>query len=57
MKEKDYLVTFEVGSGAQWDSLNGLKTGRIEVISEKGILVRLGNGKCIIAHETSLKKV
>lgn len=50
-------MNFNIGDTVTWMALNGLKTGRIEVISEKGILVRLGNGKCIIAHETSLKKV
>ena len=46
-----------IGSRVQWNSLNGPKHGRIERVEGKQALVRLDNGKCVIAHETSLKKV
>ncbi len=46
-----------VGDKVCWDTVTGLKTGEVERFTEKGIVVRLDNGKIIIANENSLKNV
>lgn len=48
---------FNIGDKVQWDTVKGPKTGVIERIDQRGILIRLPNQKCIIANETSLKAV
>ena len=45
-----------IGDLVTWDSLNGPKHGRIERVDGKQALVRLDNGKCIVADFRSLKK-
>ena len=49
-------MQFEIGPRVQRDSLNGPKHGRIERADGKQALVRLDNGKCIVADFRSLKK-
>lgn len=48
---------FSIGDRVQWDTVKGLKTGVIESKRTDGYLIRLDDGKCIVAHETSLTKV
>lgn len=48
---------FSVGDKVQWDTVKGPKQGVIESIDARGYLIRLPSGKCIIAHENSLKKI
>ena len=48
---------FNIGDKVQWDTVKGPKTGVIESKRADGYLIRLDNGKCIVAHETSLTKV
>lgn len=48
---------FNIGDKVRWDTVKGLKTGVIEAKRADGYLIRLDNGKCIIAHENSIRKV
>lgn len=48
---------FSIGDKVQWDTVKGLKRGVIEAKRADGYLIRLDNGKCIIAHENSIRKV
>ena len=48
---------FSIDDRVQWDTVKGLKTGVIESKRADGYLIRLDNGKCIVAHETSLTKL
>ena len=43
-----------VGDKVTWTTANGLREGVVEKIDERGALVRLANGKCILAEEDSL---
>ena len=50
-------LSFSPGDRVQWDTVKGLKTGVIESKRADGYLIRLDNGKFIVAHETSLTKL
>ena len=49
------MAEFKIGDRVSWDTVNGPKTGEIEAFTERGIKICLPNGKCVYAHETSLK--
>lgn len=44
-----------IGERASWLAVNGPCEGEVEQFCEKGILVRLDNGKCVILNENSIK--
>jgi len=48
---------FSIGDKVKWDTVKGPKTGVIEKIDARGILIRLPDQKLIIAHEKSLTKI
>ena len=50
------MDTFEIRKRVEWQGVNRRETGEIEAKDERGIVIRLGNGKAIIASEKSLTK-
>lgn len=44
----------DIGDKVKWESVHGPKTGVIESKWKGWYIVRMENGKCIIAAETSL---
>ena len=50
------MDAFEIGERVEWQGVNRRETGEIEAKDERGIVIRLGNGRAIIASEKSLTK-
>ena len=52
---REIVLMFRIGDRVTWRTANGHKSGVVESFEPEGILVRLDNGKCIVAHEKSLQ--
>lgn len=48
-------MKFSIGDRVSWRSINRQETGVIEQETPDGYIIRLANGKCVIAAENSLK--
>lgn len=48
-------MKFSIGDRVSWRSINRQETGVIEQETPDGYIIRLVNGKCVIAAENSLQ--
>jgi len=48
-------MKYAVGDRVSWRSINRQETGEIEQVLPDGYIIRLANGKYVVAAENSLK--